>query len=480
MIEGIVATVIVVADYLIKFIALGTVPENRRPASSQAWLLLILFVPLIGLPLFLLIGSPYVAGRRHRIQEQANALIHEATAELATIPKGLTVAGDDRGLADLNRRLTSFPVRAGQVRGLHPDYEDSIIAIAAAIDEARRYVHLEMYILALDTMTERLFAAMAAAKKRGVAVRVLYDHIGSRGYAGHRKMNARLTADGIEWQRMMPILPLRGKWRRPDLRNHRKLVVIDGQRAFMGSQNMIEPGYLSKKNARSGRKWIDLNIDIEGEIVRSLDTVFAVDWYSETGERLPVVEPEKRADHDVPMQLVPSGPGFPAEPNLRLFCTMLARADKRAVIVSPYFVPDEALLSAITTAALRGVRVELHVSQQADQFMVHHAQRSYYGALLDAGVRIFAYPAPATLHTKFVTVDGTCAAIGSSNMDMRSFALDYEIMLLGFGTGFVAGIDAIADRYRAASIELDATEWAHRPWPQRYLDNVMRLTSALQ
>ena len=478
--EFLIPAVLLVVEYAIKIVALGVIPENRRPSSSSAWLLLILFLPAIGLPLFLLIGSPYVAGRRAKIQRQANAVIRRGLAPSEAIQEGVEIPATLVSLTRMNQRLTEFPVMAGETIGFHADYEESIASIIAAIDEAEHYVHLEMYILALDSTTEPLFVALAAAVKRNVEVRVLYDHLGSRKYPGHPQMNKRLTADGVDWRRMMPIDLLHGRWRRPDLRNHRKLVVIDGVRAFVGSQNMIDSSYLSKRNKRTGRHWIDLNVEVAGEIVASIDAVFRVDWYVESGEAVEVAVDPRPKEGASGMQLVPSGPGYPSEPNLRLFCSMIADARERVVIVSPYFVPDEALQSVITTASYRGVEVELFVSEKADQLMVHHAQRSYYDSLLTAGVRIFTYPDPATLHTKFMIVDGTMAMIGSSNMDMRSFALDYEITLLGFGEEFMAGLDDIAERYRAVCDELTAEKWGRRKWHERYVDNVLRLTAAVQ
>ena len=476
--ELVIPVVLLVIEYGIKIVALGVIPENRRPSSSSAWLLLIFFLPVVGLPLFFLIGSPYVAGRRQKVQRQANAVIRRGFSPQGT--EGLEIPTDLVSLTRMNQRLTEFPVMAGETVGFHADYEESIASIVAAIDSAESFVHLEMYILALDSTTEPLFAALAAAVKRNVEVRVLYDHLGSRKYVGHREMNARLTADGVDWRRMMPIDLLHGRWRRPDLRNHRKLVVIDGVRAFMGSQNMIDSSYLSKRNKRTGRHWIDLNIELTGAIVTSLDAVFRVDWYVETGEAVEITGDPHAGETTTGMQLVPSGPGYPSEPNLRLFCSMIADARERVVIVSPYFVPDEALQSVITTASYRGVEVELFVSEKADQFMVHHAQRSYYESLLTAGVRIWTYPDPATLHTKFMIVDGRVAMIGSSNMDMRSFALDYEITLLGFDDRFIAGLDDIAARYRDVCSELTVEKWGKRKWHERYLDNVLRLTAAVQ
>jgi cardiolipin synthase len=167
-------------------------------------------------------------------------------------------------------------------------------------------------------------------------------------------------------------------------------------------------------------------------------------------------------------------------PNLRLFTGLVHRAQHKLSLTSPYFVPDDSLLEAITTAAYRGVAVELFVSEQADQFMVQHAQASYYDVLLEAGVRIYLYPKPTVLHAKHFTVDDMVGIIGSSNMDYRSFGLDYEITLMSTGKQFVADLQAVAAEYRAVSRELNLAEWRQRPKGQRYVDNVMRLVSALQ
>jgi cardiolipin synthase len=165
---------------------------------------------------------------------------------------------------------------------------------------------------------------------------------------------------------------------------------------------------------------------------------------------------------------------------LRLFTTLIYSAQKRLSITSPYFVPDESLLYAVTTAAERGVDVELFVSEAGDQFMVFHAQRSYYEALLRAGVRIYFYPAPAILHSKFFTVDDDVAVLGSSNMDMRSFALNYEVSLMMLGPEVVSQVRGVEDTYRAMSTELTLEEWTSRSVRSAYVDNVMRLTAALQ
>ena len=474
--------ILYLVELTIKIVALGTVPSNRRPSSSIAWLLLIVVTPILGLALFLLIGSPFVRGRRAKVQAEANQVITERTAAIPDMPPSAEIPVGVDSLIRLNRRLSYLPCVTGISHGLFGDSEASIKAMTEAVNEAESTVHVEFFITAWDDSTDIFMTALADAVKRGVRVRLLYDDVASRRYPGFKEMNSKLTAAGIEWHEMMPIKPLKGKWRRPDLRNHRKLLVVDSKVAFMGSQNMIDSSYLMPANIKIGRRWKDLNIKISGEIIMELEAVFAMDWYSETGERLGA-ELELVADPDggeVPMQLLPSGPGYLTMPNLRLFSSLVHRAQQKLSLTSPYFVPDDSLLEAITTAAYRGVAVELFVSEQADQFVVQNAQASYYDVLLEAGVRIYQYPKPTVLHAKHFTVDDLVGIIGSSNMDYRSFGLDYEITLMSTGKQFVADLQAVADEYRAVCIELTLADWRKRPRGQRYVENVMRLVSALQ
>ena len=486
MVASVATTTWIVIEYIVKIIAVGVVPENRRPSSSSAWLLLILFVPIVGIPAFLLLGSPYINQRRARIQAEANELMHEGADDLPDVPPSLVAAPEFVSVAQLGRALTALPMVTGDSHGVISDYEDSIERMAELVDGAHEYVHVEIYIMAWDQTTDVFFRALERASARGVEVRVLFDHIGSRKYPGFHRLGKRLNAAGIEWHLMLPFIPWRGKARRIDLRNHRKLLVIDGKQAMMGSQNMIDSSYLNRKNSQIGRNWHDIMVELSGPIVAGIEAAFSTDWYSESGQALGI-RPYERDGNEPEvggatsaMQLIPSGPGFTTSPNLKVFTSMMYLAQKRLAIVSPYFVPDESLLAAVETAARRGVDVELYVSEQADQYMVDRAQSSYYRSLLEAGVRIFLYPKPAVLHTKCFIVDDIYAVMGSSNMDMRSFGLNYEISLLTTGGDLVDDIiDVVAD-YQDVSHELTLEEWEKRPWPRRYMESVMRLTSSLQ
>ena len=472
---------LVVADYVIKFLAIGVLPSNRKPSSAMAWLILILIIPLAGFALFLLLGRTNLGRGRLARQQEADEVIRAATDQLPTAPVvGPTYLGS---MAALNLNLGSLPLRAGNRVDLIPGYHDAIAAMTTEVSGASESVEVEFYISAWDDVTTPFFEALAAAAARGVKVRLLFDHMGSRGIPGYDDFEKRLDGSGVEWHPMLPVRLLKGQFQRPDLRNHRKLMVVDGRIGFMGSQNLIEPGYNKPKNHAVGREWVELVARIDGPTVTSLRAVFAKDWYTEThermGEEISRSEPANHAD-GVAAQVVPSGPGYVTENNLRLFTALIYSAQSRISLTSPYFVPDEPLLYAVTTAARRGVDVELFVSEEGDQFMVYHAQCSYYQALLESGVRIHLYPAPAVLHSKHFSIDDDVAVIGSSNMDMRSFALNHEVSMMLTGGDIVARFRRVEDDYRALSRELTLDEWRQRSKVKRYLDNTMRLTAALQ
>ena len=470
-------------DLVVRILAIIVVPRNRRPTSATAWLLAIYFIPLVGVLLFLLIGNPRLPRKRRRKQERINDYIHDTSAHLdfGTLrphaPEWFT------SMVTLNRNLGAMPLAGDNGAHLIADYQESLDAMAESISHAKRYVHVEFYILQADAATEGFFRSLEDAVERGVTVRVLLDHWANRNKPFYKQTVERLNAMGAQWHLMLPVQPFKGKYQRPDLRNHRKLLVIDGLTAFMGSQNVTDSTYNLRKNIKRGLHWVDLMVRLEGPVVASVNAVFLSDWYSETDEILTDdinlfdVTP---GPGDLDCQIVPSGPGFEFENNLRLFLGLMYYAQRKVIVVSPYFVPDEALLNAITTACHRGLQVELFVSEEGDQAVVYHAQRSYYEVLLRAGVKIWMYRKPFILHSKSMTIDDEVAIIGSSNMDMRSFGLNMEISMLVRGEEFVREMREVEQRYRDLSRELTLEEWETQPLRSTVLDNLARLTSALQ
>ncbi len=470
-------------EIVLVVVAVIVAPRNRRPSSALAWILLITLLPIIGILLFGLIGSPKLPQSRRDKQQHMDELIAERGSNLDDPSRSEGTPRWLPSVARLNQTVGAMPLLDNNEARLLTSFEDQLAALIAAAEGARRYLHVEFYILSYDATTAPFFAALGNAVRRGVTVRVLLDHLGSRPYPGYRKTRKELDRLGVTWELMLPVQPLRGRYQRPDLRNHRKLLVADGELAYVGSLNLIDPSYDKRANRRKGLVWKDLLAEVRGPVVHEIDAVFVSDWYSETDELLTSSReqaPPEGRQGDLLAQVAPSGPAFSTENNLSLFNTLIYYAQRRLSITSPYFVPDESLLSAITTAAHRGVAVELFVGGIGDQFFVFHAQHSYYEELLDAGVRIYLYPAPSILHAKHLSVDEQVSVVGSSNMDMRSFQLDLEVMLMICGRAFTDELRAVEDEYRRVSHELTREEWAARTFMHGLADDLTRLTSAVQ
>jgi len=473
---------LIVVDVVVRVLAVIFVPRNRRPQTAAAWLLAIFLIPYLGIIAFLVFGSRHLPRKRREKQRRINDYLLETTEGIDRVKRGTDWPGWLPTLVELNRQLGSMPLVGGSSAQMWADNAAALRAMTDEIDRATRTVHCEFYILLLDDTTAPFFDALERAQQRGVTVRVLLDHLGNAPYPGYRRTIKRLKAMGVQWQLMLPVQPWRGRFQRPDLRNHRKILVVDGVVGFTGSQNVVDPGYQRASNRMRGLRWRDHMCRFEGPVVAGLDALFVTDWYSETDELLTreVVAPRAELDGPLDCQVVPSGPGFDEENNLRMFTSLIYAARKRVIICSPYFVPDDSLLYAVTTAAQSGVDVQLFVGSIGDQFLVFHAQRSYYEELLKAGVRIWLYRAPTILHAKHVTIDDELSVIGSSNMDMRSFSLDLEVSVMVRGGRFLEQLRAIEQNYRENSTELTLEQWQKRPWIRAAFDNVARLTAVVQ
>jgi len=478
-----IAIILVAVHVVIGFVATVLISARRRPSAAVAWVLAIIFIPYLGALWFLLVGAGRLPKARRDKQREVSELITARTPSLSLVshrdewPEWLPSA------VELNVTLGALPMVGGNGAVLLDDYQGSIDAMIRDIDLATDYVHVEFYILVRDESTRGFFDALARARARGVTVRVLSDHVSGLMFPNRRETLSALKTMGAEWMAMLPLRPLRGQWQRPDLRNHRKLVVIDGRVGFTGSQNLIDSTYLKPKNVKRGLHWHELMVRLEGPIVRELDAVFVTDWYSESAELLPLDTSEVTigtASALLDAQVVPSGPSFENDNNLKLFVYLLHSAKKRISITSPYFVPDESTSLAIVAAASRGVEVELFVSAIGDQYLVYHAQRSYYEELLRAGVSIYLYRAPTVLHSKHFSIDDDVAVIGSSNMDIRSFSLNMEISVVVHGKDFVDSMRAVEDDYRSQSDLLGLDDWMTRSVASKINDSLARLTSSLQ
>jgi cardiolipin synthase len=352
------------------------------------------------------------------------------------------------------------------------DYNATIARLAEDIERAQNHVHLLFYIFADDAATAPILEALDRAVKRGVRCRVLADAIGS--HTGLRTLVPKLTALGVAVHAMLPVSLLPWRKARLDLRNHRKIAVIDGRVGYTGSQNLIAADF------KKGIAYEDLMVRVTGPVVLELQYIFAADWYLETEEVLDGESefPGPKIAGDVPAQALPSGPAFPTQNNQRLIVALIHGGIRRVVLTTPYFIPDEPLLQALQTAVLRGVEVHLVVSEKGDQRIVALAQESYYEELLEAGVQIHLYQKDF-LHAKHLSIDDAVAMIGTSNLDIRSFVLNAEVMLMLYDARVVARLAAEQDRYFANSRTITLETWQLRPFVRKFVQNLARLLSPL-
>lgn len=470
------STVYFVAQWMIRLIMLAWVPTRRSPEAAKGWLLLIFFWPEVGLFLYWLIGRPYAPRWRIERLQHLVEVMSPVAERLMRHPNIThpTLSPELEGSVTLARTMSRLPILGGNGVELLSHYQTSIDRLAADIDAARHHVHLLYYIFQVDATTEPVLAALERAVRRGVTCRVLVDAIGSRWMVS--ALFARLQPAGVQCHEMLP-----GGWTtmfghyaaRTDLRNHRKIAVIDGRVAYTGSQNLVSSLF------KEDLTYEEMVVRATGPIVTEFQFVFSSDWYLETQEMLDSDElfPVETAGA-VPAQVLPSGPTYAPEANQRLFISLLHSARKQIVITTPYFIPDGPLFAALEIAVLRGVDVHLIVSEKEDQFLVGQAQKSYYEDLLETGVKIHLFQ-KKFLHAKHLTIDDDVTLIGSSNMDIRSFVLNAEISLLIYDKGVTCQMHEQQARYYSRSRVLRLEDWQQRGFWPCLSQNLARLMSPL-
>jgi cardiolipin synthase len=448
------------------------VPQRRSAAASRTWLLLIFLLPWPGLVLYALFGRIYVPKRRIEMQERASRRICEVQAQLRAAETAPQLPAHLQPVAHLGRTLGDFDVSSGNSIELLTDYTGAIDRLIADTDAARESVHMLFYIFEADETGRRVADALARAARRGVECRVMMDAVGSKH--GLRGLAPGLRKEGVEVQEMLPAGLFRRSTARFDLRNHRKIAVMDGCIGYTGSQNIVNPAFVK------GYPNEELLARVTGPVVAQLQAVFLADHYFETDQPLTYQDhfPQLPATGPSPAHLLPSGPGYGRENGQEFIAALLYAARHRVVITTPYFVPDEPILQSIISATDRGVEVHLVVSMHANQLVTQWAQQSFYETLLECGVAIHLYE-PRFLHAKHLTVDDDIALLGSTNMDIRSFALNAEINLVVYDPSVVSRMKEVQQRYFAHSERLSAQVWKRRSLARKVLQNSARLADSL-
>ncbi|MBN1396040.1 MAG: cardiolipin synthase [Pirellulales bacterium] len=450
--------------------------RQEKPATCLAWLAVVFFEPWIGLALYLLIGENRL-GRR-RLKKRQRRRLQLQYSDHPRVESRHVVDPDETDefevLVHLAEHAGGLPVVAGNSISLMSKTEEVIDRLVAEIDAAKHHVHLLFYIFQDDAVGRRVADALVRAVGRGVTCRVLADAVGSRRL--FKRLAPELRRRGV---RIYPVLPA-NLWRLPfarlDLRNHRKLVVIDGAVAFAGSQNIVEPSYGHKKAG----VWHDIMARVTGPVVRQLQGIFLEDWFYESGELLDdaALFPASPAGGPIAVQVIPTGPDQPTELFQDLIVRAIFLARRRVVITSPYFIPNEAMLLALRLAALRGVEVSLVMPQRSDHRLVSAAGSFYCEYLMRFGVRVFLF-GDGMLHAKTLTVDDELAMFGSANYDIRSFSLNFELNLFVHAEEAVRQVHDLQQHYLERSRQATRDDWRMGTLPGRLKVNLAKLFSPL-
>lgn len=460
------STFLYVLEWLVRLGGLMVIPFRRSPAAARSWLLLIFFLPIPGLLLFLAIGSPKFPAWHVERFKHMRPFLQEIRDRLRGCDD---LVDQNTDVTELAERLGYLPAVSGNAVEILDDYDATIARLVTDIGQAKRHVRILTYIFADDEMGLKVIDALGDAVARGIACHVLIDGFGSHRWI--RRTLRKLQDKGVEAR---AALPFRAIWHRTrrDMRNHRKLYIIDGEIGYAGSQNIV------CRDFRPGIVNCELVARVAGPAVTEMTAVFLTDWYVETEqllEREPPI-PDKTGDRRV--QVLPSGADYPLEGFQTLLTWQVDRAEREVVMVTPYFVPDDSLLSALTTAVVRGVEVHIIVSAVVDQELVNLAQSSYYSELLARGVHIHRYR-DYLLHSKTVRIDDDLGIVGSSNVDIRSFQLNEEVSLLLLDRESISALRAVQESYLAGSDELQLDQWRQRNRFRRFAEGLARMVGSL-
>nr|WP_168123103.1 cardiolipin synthase [Paenibacillus sp. HB172176] len=456
--------------------------ERRNATSTWAWIMILFFIPVLGFILYLILGQKIrkrqlnkMLGDNQRIIEERLEQQRQQLLSPELLPE-LSELANFRDLAYLNLSTSYALYTNDNAIDIFTDGNDKFDALFADIEAAEHHIHLVYYIVRNDELGKRLIKALTEKAKQGVEVRFLYDHIGSlnlprRFFKEFREAGGKETAF---FRSRIPFLNLKINYR-----NHRKLVIIDGKIGYIGGFN-VGMEYLGL-NKNFGY-WRDTHLRVQGGAVLQMQAQFFMDWNLVSATKLELyakyypVHRERKGN--IGMQLVGSGPDTEYLEIENAYIKMIYSAKEMICLQTPYFVPDESLLSALRVAALSGVHVRIMLPSKPDHFFVYWATHSYLGDLLAAGVQIYLYE-QGFLHAKTLVVDGKAASVGTANLDIRSFRLNFEMNAFIFHEETALRLKRIFERDIASSRQLTRADYAGRPLFNRFKESISRLLSPI-
>lgn len=479
----IVTNSILLADLVVRLmLSLRVIMRKKEASVTLAWLVIILIFPFVGAILYLVMGENRLGQKRAK-HAAKNLPIFKNW--IASLEKRISSAHqDDQALfypvSEQARRVIGLPVLPGNNLELIEKADNFFHVLIQDIDQAENFCFLEFYIWEEGGLADGVAEAVIRAAARGVTCKILLDSIGSDSFLKSR-LAARMKDSGVEIVECLPAGIFRALFVRVDLRNHRKIAIIDGKTAYTGSQNLVDPRYF-KQDEHVG-EWIDTMVRVQGPGVEAITGTFLYDWFVENDiapeemektYSIEEVQPAGQAE----IQLVPSGPGFASEGIHDLLLTTIYTARKELILTTPYFVPDYAILAALKSAAHRGVEVTMIVPEKIDSKLVQFAGRARYSELARSGINIMLF-GDGLLHAKTITVDNEFSLIGSVNLDMRSFWLNFELSLFIYDRAFTVNLRKLQQSYRERAVPLDTTQFARRPFLTRLKENLALIVGPL-
>jgi cardiolipin synthase A/B len=452
---------------------------KKRPSGTLAWLWAIIFIPFVGALVYFALGTDRL--KRHRLRRRK---LYSARVTRQGAPPGATdeatellvaeLSQPDRQFLQLLSRINQLPVASASDLRILRDAAEFYAALEARIQKAKHHIHLEFYIWNPDETGARFLRLLAGAARRGVIVRLLLDGVGSHDF--NESLLEEFQAAGGRFSWFQSLDPKRNRFFL-NLRNHRKLQVVDGLAAFVGGMN-IGREYEGLDEALG--HWRDVQVEAQGAVVNELQDVFADDWFFATGERITASHffPQFDGSARQLVHVIPGGPDRRNEPISKSIVSLLNEASERVWIATGYFVPDDVALTALELAACRGVDVRLLISEKNDHPFLVVVGRSYYGQLLEAGVRIFEYSVGIN-HAKVMLVDDRWSMVGSANLDYRSMRLNFELNLLVHSADRNAELADILEHDFRLCQEIDPESFSKRSFRKEFLEAALRPLSPM-
>jgi cardiolipin synthase A/B len=479
------STVVILLHALIVIVITVRVIMRRPPTGvAMAWLFLVAMLPLIGPLIYFFIGERRIGHRRKRgigtFRTDYRKLLEAGTWEHFVDVDWSRHPAAAHGMDRLGRKASGDATVTGSAFKLFSDTGEILQKITHDVDSAKTSVLMEFYIWNEGGAADEVLAALMRAAGRGVSCRLLVDAIG--GVSWWKGTQPKQLADaGVMVLPALPVGALRTLVGRTDLRLHRKIVVVDGEVAWTGSMNLVDPRFF-KQGAGVG-EWVDAMVRLQGAVVAPLAATMISDWTLESKEpvrkiiessSLHLVKSKGPAD----IQVIPSGPGETSDCLLQMLLALINAAENELVLTTPYLAPDESMIYALRGAAGRGVTVKLIVPEKVDSFLTRYASRSYYDELVEMGVEIHLYRS-GLLHTKSITVDDSMSMFGTVNLDMRSLWINYEVALFVYDHEFTVRLRALQQNYLDDADQLNPKIWKARRFHERFLENTLRLASPL-